>query len=79
MQKWEYLVLKGRVTNVIAVNIKGIWKSARLLSGGETVYPRLGEYLNDLGQQGWELVSTRNTDRLDQEFEYVFKRLLEGK
>jgi hypothetical protein len=79
MQKWEYLILKARVTKVIAINIKGVWESASFLRGGETINPGLGETLGDLGKKGWELVSTRNTDRLDQEFEYVFKRLLKGK
>ena len=71
--------MKAKVTNVIAVYIKGGWESASSLSGGETVYPQLGEYLSDLGLQGWELASTRNTDRLDREFELIFKRPLNEK
>lgn len=44
---WEYKVLKGQV--------KGFWV------GGVLDVPEFEGALNDLGRQGWELVSMFNT------------------
>jgi hypothetical protein len=54
MQKWEYKVILVRKQQVLKVNYQPV-KEQRLLDIA---------YLNELGEDGWELVS-RNVDEDD--------------
>ncbi len=67
MKKWEYVIIQaantGGTENRLAAQIQNGQLIPKWQKG-----PDIFEYINDLGEQGWELVATDTVMR------YVFKR-----
>lgn len=91
MQKWEYLFIEVSLQQVQdegptrAQKALPIWD---LYSNGTEVFgfwdlrfgeesQKLPDYLNRLGAEGWELVTTFRRDDIDWHREFMFKRPIE--
>lgn len=70
-QKWEYLTLDRVVTTggALIMRVNGQDIGERGGRHHDRKYPTLYEYLNELGNQGWELAGLDGG-------QYIFRRLL---
>ncbi len=67
MDKWEYLYIDANKNDVNEINGKSIYSSKDSLPG----------YMNELGEQGWELASSFvlfNDNLIKTRWRLVFKR-----
>ena len=70
MQQWEYLIViaVGAVYNVAMVNGE-ITKKPQ---------PTVWDYLNQMGKEGWEVVTTASTDQYNLNHVFTLKRSLQA-
>lgn len=67
MVKWEYLVILASNTGGSENRLAPQVENGRLIKDWQKG-PNIYEYINELGEAGWELVTTETPTR------YVFKR-----
>lgn len=58
MQKWEYIIVNFSMSNnhVYALNYESAERKVGFGQSATSNYPTLVQYLNDLGEEGWEVI-----------------------
>jgi len=75
MTKWEYLVVVGVNSKVVSINGK-LASDFKVPFIGDPQGRNVFEYINLLGQEGWELVGYTNYGGTSTSAAYCFKRSL---